>query len=85
MGICPLEYSLFFAMTSVGYVLGNFINGFLVGQVGVVRMTYFGSLLTVLVPVLMLAGGITGLLTPLLISFLCFVLTSATGLPLRMR
>ena len=38
MGICPLEYGLFFAMISVGYILGNFINGLLVGRVGVVRM-----------------------------------------------
>ena len=57
MGIGPLEYGLFFAMTSVGYILGNFINGLLVGRVGVVRMAYLGSLLTALVPMLMLAGG----------------------------
>ena len=57
MGIGPLEYGLFFATTSVGYILGNFINGFLVGRVGVVRIACVGSLLTVLVPMLMLAGG----------------------------
>ena len=80
MGIGPLEYGLFFAMTSVGYILGNFINGLLVGRVGVVRMAYVGSLLTVLVPMLMLAGGLTGLLTPLLLSFLCFCFGACNGL-----
>ena len=80
MGIGPLEYGLFFAMTSVGYVLGNFINGLLVGRVGVVRMAYIGSLLTVLVPLLMLAGGLTGLLTPLWLSFLCFCFGVWNGL-----
>jgi MFS transporter, DHA1 family, multidrug resistance protein len=57
VGIGPLEYGLFFAMMSVGYILGNFINGLLVGRVGAVRMAYLGSLLTVLMPMLMLAGG----------------------------
>ena len=80
MGIGPLEYGLFFAMTSVGYILGNFINGLLVGRVGVVHMAYLGSLLTVLVPMLMLAGALTGLLTPLLLSFLCFCFGVCNGL-----
>ena len=80
MGIGPLEYGLFFAMTSVGYILGNFINGLLVGRVGVVHMAYLGSLLTVLVPMLMLAGGLTGLLTPLWLSFLCFCFGVCNGL-----
>jgi DHA1 family bicyclomycin/chloramphenicol resistance-like MFS transporter len=80
MGIGPLEYGLFFAMTSVGYILGNIINGLLVGRVGVVQMAYFGSLLTVVVPMLMLAGALTGLLTPLLLSFLCFLFGVCNGL-----
>ena len=80
MGIGPLEYGLFFALTSIGYILGNFINGLLVGQVGVARMAYLGSLLTALVPMLMLAGGLTDLLTPLLLSFLCFSFGVCNGL-----
>ena len=80
MGIGPLEYGLFFALTSIGYILGNFINGLLVGQVGVARMTYLGSLLTALVPMLMLAGDLTSLLTPLLLSFLCFSFGVCNGL-----
>ena len=77
MGIGPLEYGLFFAMISVGYILGNFINRL---RVGVVRMAYVGSLLTVLVPMLMLAGSLTGLLTPLLLSFFCFCFGVCNGL-----
>ena len=80
MGIGPLEYGLFFALTSIGYILGNFINGLLIGQVGVARMAYLGSLLTALVPTLMLAGDLTGLLTPLLLSFLCFSFGVCNGL-----
>ena len=80
MGIGPLEYGLFFASTSIGYILGNFINGLLVGWVGVARMAYLGSLLTALVPMLMLAGNLTGLLTPLLLSFLCFCFGVCNGL-----
>jgi DHA1 family bicyclomycin/chloramphenicol resistance-like MFS transporter len=80
MGIGPLEYGLFFALTSIGYILGNFINRLLVGQVGVARMAYLGSLLTALVPMLMLAGDLTGLLTPLLLSFLCFSFGVCNGL-----
>ena len=85
MGIGPLEYGLFFAMTSIGYILGNYINGLLVGRVGVVRMAYLVSLLTAPVPMPMLAGGLTGLLMPLLLSFYVSVLASAMGLSLRMR
>ena len=80
MGIGPLEYGLFFALTSIGYILGNFINGLLVGHVGVARMTYLGSLLTALVPMLMLAGDLTSLLTPLLLLFLCFSFGVCNGL-----
>jgi MFS transporter, DHA1 family, multidrug resistance protein len=80
MGVGPLEYGLFFALTSIGYILGNFINGLLVGQVGVARMAYLGSLLTALVPMLMLAGDLTGLLTPLLLSVLCFAFGVCNGL-----
>ena len=39
-----------------------------------------GSLLTALVPMLMLAGDLTGLLTPLLLSFLCFCFGVWNGL-----
>ena len=80
MAIGPLEYGLFFAMTSVGYIFVNFIKGLLVGRVGVVRMAYVGSLLKVLVPMLMPTGGLTGLLTPLLLSFLCFCFGVCNGL-----
>ena len=80
MGIGPLEYGLFFSITSIGYVLGNFVNGLLVERVGVVRMAYLGSLLTALVPMLMLAGDLTGMLTPLLLSFLCFSFGVCNGL-----
>ena len=80
MGVGPLEYGLLFAMTSIGYILGNFINGLLVGRVGVARMAYLGSLLTALVPMLMLAGDLTSLLTPLLLSFLCFCFGVCNGL-----
>ena len=79
MGIGPLEYGLFFTMTLVGHVLGNFINGLLVWRVGVVQMTYVGSLLKVLVPILTLAGGLAGLLTTLLLAFLCFCFCVCNG------
>ena len=80
MGINPLECGLFFAITSIGYILGNFINGLLVGRVGVVRMAFLGSLLMALVPLLMLAGDLTGLLTHLLLLFLCFCFSACNGL-----
>ena len=85
MGIGPLEYGLFFALTSIGYILGNFINGLLFGQVGVAWTACLGSLLTALVPMLMLAGDLNGLLTPLLLSFYVSLLASATGLSSRMQ
>ena len=43
-------------------------------------MAYLGSLLTALVPMLMLAGNLTSLLTPLLLSFLCFCFGVCNGL-----
>lgn len=80
MGVGPLEYGLFFAMTSVGYVFGNFANRQLVGSVGVVRMAFLGSLLTVLVPLTMLLVALGGVMTPLLLSFLCFCFGCCNGL-----
>ena len=43
-------------------------------------MAYVGSLLTVFVPMLMLAEGLTGLLTPILLLFLCFCFSACSGL-----
>jgi DHA1 family bicyclomycin/chloramphenicol resistance-like MFS transporter len=80
MGISLLEYGLFLAMTSIGYILGNFINGLLVWRVGVVRKNCRNSLPTALVPMLMLAGDLTGLLTILLLWFLCFCFGVCSGL-----
>ena len=41
MGVGPLGYGLFFAMTSIGYILGNFINDLLVGRVDVFKAVVF--------------------------------------------
>ena len=60
LGASPIAFGLLFAMTSVGYILGNLVNGLFVGRLGLGGMAMLGSLLTVVVPAAMLTGHLTG-------------------------
>ena len=80
LGVSPMEFGLLFAMTSIGYVSGNAVNRALVGRVGLSRMAFFGSLLTLLVPGSMLVGHVFELLSPTVLSFLCFCFGVCNGL-----
>ena len=80
LGASPIEFGLLFATTSVGYILGNLVNGLFVGRLGLGGMAMLGSLLTVLVPAAMLTGHFTDLLTPVRLSALCFCFGFCNGL-----
>ncbi len=80
LGAGPLEFGILFSMTSFGYIAGNGLNGMLVGRVGVARMAMLGSMITVIMPALMLAGHLTELMTPVRLSALCFFFGVCNGL-----
>ena len=46
--IGPTEYGLFFALVAAGYVLGNYLSGRHAMQIGIRKMTIWGSIVTFL-------------------------------------
>ena len=80
LGASPIAFGFMFAMTSVGYILGNMVNGLFVGRLGLGGMAMLGSFLTVVVPAAMLAGNLTDLLSPIRLSALCFCFGFCNGL-----
>jgi MFS transporter, DHA1 family, multidrug resistance protein len=60
----PLEYGIWFACISLGYMLGNFLSGFYTQKFGIDRMIMAGCVITVLGGFLCLASAISGQLSP---------------------
>ena len=60
----PLEYGLWFATVSLGYMIGNFLSGRYTQAVGIDRMVLAGCVFTLGGGFLCLAAAISGLLSP---------------------
>ena len=60
----PLEYGVWFACISLGYMVGNFLSGFYTQKFGIDRMIMAGCVITVLGGFLCLASAISGQLSP---------------------
>ena len=61
----PLEYGIWFATVSVGYMFGNFLSGQFTQRAGIDRMMLMGNGITLIGGMLGLAAAISGLLSPL--------------------
>ena len=61
----PREYGVYFVLTAVGYMFGNFVSGRLAQRAGIDRMLGAGAVLSFFGTVAMTAFGIAGVLTPL--------------------
>jgi DHA1 family bicyclomycin/chloramphenicol resistance-like MFS transporter len=60
----PMEYGLWFAIISAGYMLGNFLSGRYTKAVGIDRMIMTGCTITLAGGLLCFGAAITGLLNP---------------------
>jgi DHA1 family bicyclomycin/chloramphenicol resistance-like MFS transporter len=60
----PMEYGIWFAIVSVGYMAGNFLSGRFTQRVGIDRMMLMGGVATLVGGVLCLAAAVSGLLSP---------------------
>jgi MFS transporter, DHA1 family, multidrug resistance protein len=60
----PVEYGLWFAVVSVGYIFGNFLSGRYTQRVGIDRMIMFGCLVTAIGGAACLAAAIGDMLSP---------------------
>ena len=60
----PMEYGLWFATVSVGYMSGNFLSGRYTQRFGIDRLMLIGNVFTLLGGLLCLAAAVTGLLSP---------------------
>jgi DHA1 family bicyclomycin/chloramphenicol resistance-like MFS transporter len=65
LGKTPVEYGLWFAVVSIGYMIGNFFSGRFTRRFGIDRMILVGCTITLAGGALCLAAGISGMLTPL--------------------
>ena len=60
----PMEYGLWFASVSAGYMAGNFLSGRYTKAVGLDRMILIGTAITLAGGLLCFAAAVTGLLSP---------------------
>ena len=60
----PMEYGLWFASVSAGYMAGNFLSGRYTKAVGLDRMILIGAGVTLAGGLLCFAAAVTGLLSP---------------------
>ena len=60
----PMEYGLWFASVSAGYMAGNFLSGRYTKSVGLDRMILIGTAITLAGGLLCFAAALTGLLSP---------------------
>ena len=60
----PMEYGIWFALVSVGYMTGNFLSGRYTMRIGIDRMMLYGVAITLVGGVLCLAAAVTGFLSP---------------------
>ncbi len=61
----PMEYGIWFATVSVGYMFGNFLSGRYTQRFGIDRMMLAGNIITLAGGLLCFAAAIGGLLSPL--------------------
>jgi DHA1 family bicyclomycin/chloramphenicol resistance-like MFS transporter len=64
LGRTPMEYGLWFATVSAGYMAGNFISGRYTKAVGLDRMILAGCVITLLGGIMCFGAAVTGLLSP---------------------
>jgi len=60
----PLEYGMWFALISLGYMCGNFLSGQYTERFGIDQMMLAGNAFTLIGGALCLAAAISGLLSP---------------------
>ncbi|MCB1432355.1 MAG: multidrug effflux MFS transporter [Alphaproteobacteria bacterium] len=65
LGYTPVEYGLWFAVVSVGYMTGNFLSGRFTQRVGLDRMILYGCSITLAGGALCFAAAVSGMLSPL--------------------
>jgi DHA1 family bicyclomycin/chloramphenicol resistance-like MFS transporter len=64
LGRTPMEYGLWFAIVSAGYMAGNFLSGRYTRRVGLDRMVMAGCIVTLAGGLLCFAAAVAGLLSP---------------------
>ena len=64
LGRTPVEYGVWFAIVSIGYMAGNFLSGRFTQRVGIDRMMLAGNCVTLLGGLLCLAAAVIGVLAP---------------------
>lgn len=52
LAMSPAEYGLWFALCALGYMIGNYLSGRFSERIGVIRMVFFGCLVTLIGPLL---------------------------------
>jgi DHA1 family bicyclomycin/chloramphenicol resistance-like MFS transporter len=65
LGRTPLEYGIWFAAVSLGYMMGNYVSGRFTQRLGIDRLILIGAFVTVTGGVLCFVAAMTGLLSPL--------------------
>jgi DHA1 family bicyclomycin/chloramphenicol resistance-like MFS transporter len=64
LGRTPVEYGLWFATVSLGYMAGNFVSGRFTQAIGIDRLILYGAIVTLAGGALCFLAAVSGLLSP---------------------
>ena len=79
-GLTKTQYGLYFVLVAVGYALGNYLSGRFASRVGLFRMIFAGSLVTVGFCLVIVLLSIVGLENPILLFGSMFFVGMGNGM-----
>ena len=80
LGVSLTEFGIWFSLTSFGYIIGNILNSKIASKVGLEKMCFYGTNLSLIVIFLMFLNTFFNFQTPLTLSFLCTLFGFTNGL-----
>ena len=80
LGVSLTEFGIWFSLTSFGYIVGNIVNSKVASKVGLEKMCFYGTKLSLIVILFMFLNSFFEFQTPLTLSILCAFFGFTNGL-----
>lgn len=78
-GVSVSEFGMWFSLTSMGYIVGNIINGKFGSKIGLEKMCLIGTIFSLFTVLLMFLNTYLGIYGPLSLSLICVLFGCSNG------
>jgi DHA1 family bicyclomycin/chloramphenicol resistance-like MFS transporter len=78
-GVSVSEFGMWFSLTSMGYIVGNIINGKFGSKIGLEKMCLIGTIFSLFTVFLMFLNTYLGIYGPLSLSLICVLFGCSNG------